>query len=150
MSVLEIPHLTLACAIGYEDAVKALLEEADVDVNARDTPYGLTPLMWAARMGHEAVVKQLLDNLDVDVNAKDTKDSLTSLSWAVKTRHEAVVKQLLGEGRVDRNCKDRNRRTPLSLIIGHPTVNILTLLLGKGVEVNFTYKVVRQSDVGKM
>ena len=111
---LKIQRLSLACAIGYEDAVKALLEEADVDVNARDTPYGLTPLMWAARMGHEAVVKQLLN-----------------------------------EGRTDRNCKDSSGRTPLSLVIGGHS-KILALLLEKGVEVNFTYNAVSQSDFARI
>ena len=118
-----------------------------MDVNARDVDGGLTALMWAARMGHEAVVKQLLDNLDVDVNAKDTKDGLTSLSWAVKMGHEAVVKCLLDDGRADQNCKDNNGSTPLSLIIqaGDNKGKILTLLLEKGVEVNFIYRAVSQS-----
>ena len=145
---LKIPRLNLACAIGYEDAVKALLEEANVDVNAKDSVHGQTSLMWSARMGHEAVVRQLLDNCGVDVNAKDTKDGLTSLSWAVRMRHEAVVKCLLNDGRTDRNCKDSRERTPLSLMIRDDTGRILTLLLRKAVKVNFTYKVVSQSDFG--
>ena len=33
--LFKIPSLNLACAIGYEGAVKALLKEADVNVNAR-------------------------------------------------------------------------------------------------------------------
>ena len=147
---LEIPRLNLACAIGYDDAVRALLDEAEVDANAKDTTYGLTPLMWAARMGNEAVVKRLLENRNVDVNAKDTGDGLTPLSWAVKKRHEAVVKRLLDEGGVDRNCKDSMGRTPLSLVIGDHTGKILTLLLGKGAEVNFTYKEVGQYDFGRI
>ena len=109
---LEIPRLNLACAIGYEDAVRTLLEEADVDVNAKDANGGLTSLSWAVKMGHEAVVKCLLD-----------------------------------DGRADQNCKDNNGSTPLSLIIeaGDNNGKILTLLLEKGVEVNFIYRAVSQS-----
>ena len=147
---LEIPRLNLACAIGYGNVVRNLLREADVDVNARDTTCGLTPLIWAARMGHEAVVKQLLDNCDVDVNAKDIEGGLTSLSWAVRMRHEAVVIHLLDGGRADRSCKDSSGRTPLSLIIGDHTGKILTLLLEKGAEANFTHIEVSQSDFGKI
>ena len=148
---LEIPRLNLACAIGYEDAVRTLLKEDGVDVNARDTEYGRTPLIWAAGMGHEAVVMQLLDNRDVKVNAKDTNTSLTPLSWAVLRRNEAVVRHLLSEGRVDQNCKDRKGRTPLSFEIqaGDKNRRILQLLLEKGVEVNFTYSVVSQFDLDK-
>ena len=56
--------MNLACAIGYEDAVRTLLGEAGVNVNAKDTICGSTSLIWAARMGHEAVIKRLLDNCD--------------------------------------------------------------------------------------
>ena len=216
---LEISRLNLACAIGYGDAVRTLLEEADVDANVKDTTLGITPLIWAARMGHEAVVKQLLNNCNVDVNAKDTKFGLTALMWAARMGHDAVVKQLLNnsnvdvdakdtnagltplmwaarkgheavvkqlhnncnvdvnaedakfgltslswavemgceavakylldEGRADRNCKDNSGRTPLSLSIRHGA-EISTLLLEKGVEVNFTYILVSQFDFRKL
>ena len=149
---LEIPRLNLACVIGYEDAVRTLLKEDAVDVNARDTTYGRTPLIWAVGMGREAVVKQLLDNRDVDANAKDT-NSLTSLSWAVLLGNEAVVKHLLNEDRVDQNHKDREGRTPLSFEIsqaGDKNRRILPLLLEKGVEVNFAYPVVSQFDFDKI
>ena len=139
----------MACAIGYEDAVRALLEVAHADVNAKDTTYDQTPLMWAARMGHEAVVKQLLHNCDVDVNGKDTKYGLTSLSWAVVRKHKAAVKHLLNDERVDRNCKSSSGWTPLSFAIEGQT-EILTLLLEKGAEVNIIYKKVGRSDFGRM
>ena len=147
---LEIPRLNLACAIGYEDAVRILFKEDGVDANARDNLYGRTPLIWAAGMGHEAVVKQLLDNRDVDANAKDNS-SLTSLLYAVVLGNEAVVRHLLNESRVDQNYKDRKGRAPLSFGIQAADKNgrILPLLLEKGVEVNFTYPVVSQFNFDK-
>ena len=54
----DIACLSLACAIGYEDAVRTLLEEGEVDINATDSRNGLTPLSWAVLMEHEAVVKR--------------------------------------------------------------------------------------------
>ena len=146
----EIPPLNLACAIGYGNAVRTVLAEADVDVNAKDATYGRTPLLWAVTMGHEAVVKLLLDNRDVDVNAKDTKEGLTSLSWALRMKDETLVNHLLYKGRADRDCEDGSGRRPLSFIIGDHQGKILTLLLEKGVEVNFTYELVSQSDYDKI
>ena len=63
--------------------------------------------------------------------------------------HLSMVKHLLDEGRTDRNCKDSSGRTPLSLVIGGHS-KILALLLEKGVEVNFTYNAVSQSDFARI
>ena len=101
---LDMPRLNLACAIGYEDAVRTLLEEGEVDVNAKDSATGLTPLSWAVLMGYEE-----------------------------------VVKRLLGEAKLDRSV-------PLSLAIGKGETEIVRLLVEKGVEVNFTYDEVSQTD----
>lgn len=51
--------------------VKILLRTGKVDVDARDTGYGQTPLSGAARNGHYTVVKMLLDMSEVDIDAKD-------------------------------------------------------------------------------
>ena len=58
---LDITRLDLACAIGYEDAVRTLLEEGEVGINAKGHRDGLTSLSWAFNMGHEKVVKRLLE-----------------------------------------------------------------------------------------
>ncbi|KAM3461428.1 hypothetical protein MY5147_009927, partial [Beauveria neobassiana] len=51
-----------------------MLRDTDkVDIDARDTKYGQTPLSWAAENGHEAVVKMLLDTSKVDIDARDTE-----------------------------------------------------------------------------
>ena len=80
---LEIPRLNLSCAIGYEDAVRRLLEESDVDVNAEDPTNGLASLSWSVVMGHEAVVKRLLDEEKLDRNYKDS-GGRTPLSQAIE------------------------------------------------------------------
>ena len=96
---LDIPRLSVACEIGYEEAVRALLKESKdaLDVNAKDAAKGLTPLSWAARMGHEAVVKQLLDDDRVDRNCKDS-EGRTPLSWAIREHKTGIVRLLLEKG----------------------------------------------------
>lgn len=49
-----------------------MLRDTDkVDIDARDTKYGQTPLSWAAENGHEAVVKIPLDTGKVDIDTRD-------------------------------------------------------------------------------
>ncbi|VTT58628.1 unnamed protein product, partial [Fusarium fujikuroi] len=88
--------------------VKMLLDTGKVDVNARDTKYGRTPLSWAAVNEYEAVVKILLNTGKVDVNATD-KNGQTPLSQAAVNRHEAVVKMLLDTGKTPLSWAAKNR-----------------------------------------
>ncbi|KAF9772370.1 hypothetical protein IL306_009926 [Fusarium sp. DS 682] len=89
-----------------------LLDTGKVDVDATDTEYGRTPLLWAAEKGHEAVVKLLLDTGKVDVDTRD-KYGRTPLLRAAENGHKAVVKLLLDTGKVDVDARDKNGRTPL-------------------------------------
>ena len=59
-----IPRLHLACALGYEGAVKRLLTEPEVDVNSQFTSDNVNriPLSWAVDMGYPTVVELLLEN----------------------------------------------------------------------------------------
>ena len=98
---LDIPRLNLACAIGYEDAVRTLLEEDDVDVNAKDIRIGLTPLSWAVLMGHKPVVRLLLSDDRVDRDCKDFTGS-TPLWVAISKKKTGIVRLLL-ENRAELN-----------------------------------------------
>src|SRR5947199_973908 len=114
--------LCLASALGLKRAVKMFLLEQDSigidlqnDVDSKDSEYGRTPLLWAARNGHEAVVKLLLATGKADVDSKDSKYGRTPLSWAAENGHEAVVKLLLATGKADVDSEhSKYRRTPLS------------------------------------
>ena len=90
----DIPRLNLACAIGYEEAVRSLLEEGEVDINAKGPSDGLTSLSWAVVMGHEAVVKRLLgeDKLDWSCNGA------ALLLMAIEKSRTGVVRLLLEKG----------------------------------------------------
>ena len=93
----DIPRLNLACAIGYQGAVKTLLESADVDFNTKDTKHSLTPLSWAVRMRHEAVVRQLLEEDKVDRDCRDS-NGRTPLSIAIANKNLAILGLLLERG----------------------------------------------------
>ena len=87
----DIPRLNLACAIGYEDAVRALLEEGEVDVNAGGLRGGLTPLSWAVFVGHKEVVKRLFGEKKLDWSYNGS----TSLFLAIERRRTGIVRLLL-------------------------------------------------------
>ena len=93
---LDIPRLNLACEIGYEDAVRTLLEEGDVDVNGIDSRTGLTPLSWAVLRRHEAVIKRLLGEDRVDRHCNGSMP----LSLAISRKEIRIVQFLVENGAV--------------------------------------------------
>ena len=90
----DVPRLNLACAIGYEDAVRKLLEEGKVDINSKGSPDGLTSLSWAVLMGNEAVVKRLLSEDKLDWSYNGT----ALLLHAIERRRVGIVWLLLEKG----------------------------------------------------
>ena len=87
--------LTWAAIKGYEEVVKMLLEQKDVNPDQENTKYGWTPLLWAACYGNEGVVKMLLERDDVNPDQADTEDGFTPLLSAARYGHSGVVKMLL-------------------------------------------------------
>ena len=61
-------ELLSACQAGYSNVVKNLLNNRNVDVNAKDKN-GATALMKAAAIGHRDCIKQLLTSTDILVYA---------------------------------------------------------------------------------
>ncbi|KAK4993505.1 hypothetical protein LTR50_000435 [Elasticomyces elasticus] len=96
------------------------------------SPFGRTPLSYAAERGYEAIVRVLLETGEVDANSKD-KEGLTPLSYAAIKGDEAVVRILLETGEVDADSKDNYGRTPLSYAAeeGHEAVVRLLLEIGE-------------------
>ncbi|KAJ5900022.1 hypothetical protein N7495_004766 [Penicillium taxi] len=119
--------LHIIARYGLTKLLKCVLlctDNVELDVDAKDTEYGQTPLSWAAKGGHDAVVKILLDTNKVDVDAKDTRYGQTPLSWAAEGGHDAVVKMLLDTNKVDVDAKSIGNSTPLLLAAwrGHDAV----------------------------
>ena len=59
--------LMLACFNGRKNVVKLLLENSDIDLNARPN-HGRTAFGMACHRGHKEVVELLLENSDIEVN----------------------------------------------------------------------------------
>ncbi|KAF2228501.1 ankyrin, partial [Viridothelium virens] len=95
-----------------KDVIQRILETCKVDVNAKDTVRGMTPLCCAAKNGHKAVVELLLATGQADVELGDGSDR-TPLSFAAEAGHTAVIQLLLDTGNVNVNAKDFSGRTPL-------------------------------------
>ena len=112
-SLTHYPFTGLHCAsyFGMVQAVAALIEMKDCDINQRDC-MGFTPLMWAARQGNEEVVRLLLTRDDVDPKIPDNLGQ-TPLWWASFSGHSGVVRLLLTRDDIDPNKPDNLDQTPL-------------------------------------
>lgn len=108
-------------------AVKALIAKG-ASVNASDAD-GKSVLHYA-HFANESVVKELLEKR-ADVKAVDSKDRDTPLHSALKiwpAVNEAFVKALINAG-ADVNAKNKNGATPVSLAIGHVSLETLKLFI---------------------
>jgi hypothetical protein len=86
--------LLAAVRKGDVPAVKALLDKG-ANVNAK-SPYGATPLFFAADRGNVEMVKLLLDR-GADVDVKDTFYSATAVTWAAEKERVDILKLLLAK-----------------------------------------------------
>lgn len=96
--------LHLAAQSGSLPIVQFLLQNTNIDVNARSDPDLFTPLHMAANSGHENVIGFLLQTLNhntsydgkVDLLARDSMGR-TAFHYAAREGHQNVVRQLLHE-----------------------------------------------------
>ena len=81
---------------GHVEFVKALLEDAGADTEAKGGSNGYTALMLASEKGHVDAVQALLD-AGADIEAKDYY-GWTALMLASRYGHVEVVQALLDAG----------------------------------------------------
>ncbi|XP_015285156.1 PREDICTED: ankyrin repeat domain-containing protein 16, partial [Gekko japonicus] len=91
--------LHLAAVTAQDDALRFLVCNLGVDVNATATPLQITALHYAAKEGHAGTIKTLL-SLGADLNAKDGKHR-TALHMACAGQHVACTQILLQSGLQD-------------------------------------------------
>jgi ankyrin repeat protein len=67
----------------------------------------------------------------------------------VANGHEAIVNKLLFEiGKVNPGLADVNGRTPLSQTVEGRSIAVVQLLLARGVEIDYKYCIVSESNSG--
>eukprot|EP01097_Dermamoeba_algensis_P004887 TRINITY_DN3134_c0_g1_i1.p1 TRINITY_DN3134_c0_g1~~TRINITY_DN3134_c0_g1_i1.p1 ORF type:complete len:1350 (-),score=327.49 TRINITY_DN3134_c0_g1_i1:118-4167(-) len=100
-----------ACAYGFEDCCKTLLEngaEVDaLDINSR------TPVMYAAHNGHYFIVQLLIES-HANVNLQD-KSKRTALAWAAAAGKMDALWVLTEEGGARINIVDDKGMSPLEI-----------------------------------
>ena len=131
--------LILAARRGLTEIVKILVENgADMNIKdsrygrtaliyaAKDSRYGRTALIYAAREGRTEVVKLLIDN-GANMNIKDSRYGRTALDMAAREGRTEVVKLLIDNG-ANMNIKGRYGRTALDMAEGRGHTEIINIL----------------------
>ena len=100
-------ELCRAVKSGDLQAVKIQVKNG-VDVNARDSEFGVTALSWAALQGHTKIAEFLIER-GTDVNAKN-QDGATALHSAAFLGRAEIAKLLIQKG-ADVNAKNQKGET---------------------------------------
>ena len=120
---------------GHKEIAELLIAKG-ADVNARSSPFGMTPLLGAAAGSHKEIV-ELLISKDADVNAKNLSE-WTPLHSAANNGHKEIVGLLIANG-ADVNVKESSGgmgMTPLHLAVNNHQKEIVELLIAAGAYVN--------------
>jgi ankyrin repeat protein len=127
-----VTPLSLACINGDAPMIEMLLK-AGADANSA-LPEGETALMTAANTGNVAALKALLAH-GANVNATEGSKGQTALMWAVNRGHAAAAQALIEAG-ADINARSKGKFSPMVFAVRGGRIDIVRLLLAKGVNVN--------------
>ena len=122
--------LQLASALGNKDMALELLDEGH-DINDGRNLNRLTPLQ--AALGMEAMTRLLIRE-GADVNAYGLDGRTTALHLAVLSASKKML-QILLRGGAYVNIATRNMETPLALAIKWSSLEIVSLLLDEGADI---------------
>lgn len=126
--------LIVACAYGYEDIVKYLLNIPGIDINAQNME-GYSPLISTAWNGRINIVKLLIQAPELDVNAQND-EGITALMGTALNGTTDIANLLLEIPGIDVNIGDKNGMTALMFACeDHPEVAKI-LLDAPGINVN--------------
>lgn len=111
--------LGAAAEHGHLDAIRAILEVADIDPNVTDFQL-YTPLICAARKGHTDIVKTLLQHSDIHPDQSDQRGQ-SPFCHAAEKGHVLVMQELAATGQIDPNLRDKQRdlRLPIHYAAGN-------------------------------
>ena len=118
--------------------VAAILLKRGAELEAREGPAGLTPLMEAANLGNKQVIEALLAK-GADVNAADRSNHRAALFWAMMNQKWDVMATLLAHG-ANVNWRDAYGTTALLMAAGQKELGLpaVELLLHYNADVNVT------------
>jgi len=122
--------LIYAAAFGSVEAMRILIE-AGADVNARNA-FDATALIWCAS---DLAKVRLLVEKGADVNAKSKQGKTPLLVAANHSGTEPIVRLLLAKG-ADAKAVDGFLNTSLIVAADADDTEVVSLLIGKGVDVN--------------
>lgn len=145
--------LMAAARTGNPEVVRMLLDHGGADVNARESSYGETALMWAASENRAAAAKLLIEH-GADVNARSTKMEYdkdrfglegvitvlphgywTPLMYAARQGSSAAAR-VLAESGAGLNLTDPDGTSALIVAIINGHFDTAALLLSKGADPN--------------
>ena len=125
---------------GNAETVQTLLKKG-ADIEIKDRENGSTPLLWACQNGHTNIVKILLQN-GANLFANSYCGN-TVLHFAVESGEVELVEMLVkkglnidGQNTVNPNFFVEGTLSPLNAAIFEDKMEILTLLIEKGADVN--------------
>ena len=127
-----VTPLSLACVNGDAPMIEMLLK-AGADANST-LPEGETALMTAANTGNVAALRALLAH-GANVNATESSKGQTALMWAVNKGHTAAAHALIEAG-ADINARSKGKFSPMVFAVRGGRIEIVRLLLAKGVKAN--------------
>jgi ankyrin repeat protein len=127
-----VTPLSLACVNGNAPMIEMLLK-AGADANST-LPEGETALMTAANTGNVAALRALLAH-GANVNATESSKGQTALMWAVNKGHTAAAHALIEAG-ADINARSKGKFSPMIFAVRGGRIEIVRLLLAKGVKAN--------------
>lgn len=105
------------------------LVECGADLNARDTVYGMTRLMWAAARNHVGFFLVLIDHPEVDLNKTDNFGD-TALHYAARNASSHCVRGLLEHPKTISGIRNVENKSALDLARMREYQHIIALFDG--------------------
>lgn len=120
------------CEEATSELVLNAIENRNSDVNAAD-PYGITPLMFAAKSNSSPEIIGILVKAGADINAKDNGGK-TALMYASESNpHPEIISALAANG-ANMNTRNNNRRTALMYAARMNNADVVKALIDAGAE----------------
>lgn len=104
--------------------------------------YGVTPLHLASKNGHESVVRLLMNSTGVQVNAQTKIHESIPMHYAAEGGHMIVAGLLISRSSDSLTKPDKHGKTSLHLAAAQGHLNMVSMLLGQGAEINALDKVI--------